>query len=706
MKLDNPFQMNDWKLKKFLLVILSLQLAVWGCIGLELLGISTLILRPIVSFFYLIFVPGILILRLIKLHDLGNIETLVYTIGLSITTLMFTGFFMNTFYPLFGIPDPISLRYLILTMSFFILALSFLCYMTDDKVYHASLLDLKYFFSTKVLYLCAIPLLAILGTYLMNYYQCNILLIILIVLIALTVYFTVAYNLIPNTLYPLVLFSISVSLLFHKSLISSYLTGWDIHIEYYMSNLVVADSYWNSQLPSNVNAMLSIVMFAPIYSKISGMDLIWIFKIIYPLIFSLVPVGLYRIFQKGINDQLAFLSSTFFISYFGFFVEMNQLARQQIAEFYFMLLILLFFDEGLNKVGRSILLIIFTFSIVVSHYGLSYIYLASLVLVILTCTSYSRLIIKNHYRTVISSNIVLLTIVFTLVWYMYISNSSSFNIFVQISNHILNSVNTELFNTNSVEGLQIIAKQEKSQLYLIYKYLHIICQSFISLGLFFLIFNLKNFKFEKEYVFFCIVYYLILLCCLTLPYFASALNTSRLYQISLIILSPLCVIGGLFSLNLFCNILGQYGVRISKDNIVKYFSIFLVIYLFFNTGLIFELFKDQPYSISLNRSLEYPCFTEQEVVGAKWISEVKNNNIVYANHYRNLLLRGFNPDEKYGIFSSNLNIQKGSYIYLGKYMLNEIVTLKSSSNSYICHDNIISGENKIYDNMGSQIYII
>ena len=65
--------MNDWEIKKFLSVILSIQLALWGVIGLDAMGIQIPIIRQLIGFIYLTFVPGILILRILKLHNLGNI---------------------------------------------------------------------------------------------------------------------------------------------------------------------------------------------------------------------------------------------------------------------------------------------------------------------------------------------------------------------------------------------------------------------------------------------------------------------------------------------------------------------------------------------------------------------------------------------------------------------------------------------------------
>jgi len=93
--MNNPIQMNDWCIRKFLIFILSLQLAMWGTIGLDAINIQIPIIRPIIGFIYLTFIPGISILRILRLHNIGNIETLLYAVGLSLTTIMFTGFLMN-----------------------------------------------------------------------------------------------------------------------------------------------------------------------------------------------------------------------------------------------------------------------------------------------------------------------------------------------------------------------------------------------------------------------------------------------------------------------------------------------------------------------------------------------------------------------------------------------------------------------------------
>jgi uncharacterized membrane protein len=228
----------------------------WGVIGLDAIGLQIPIIRQLIVFIYLTFVPGILILRILKLHKVGNVETLLYTVGLSIAALMFTGFFMNftgffmnIFYPYFGISGPISITPLIITISVVVLVLCILCYVRDKDFSDPSFIDAEEILSPPVLFLCLIPFLAVFGTYLVNFHHNNILLMLMIVVIALVVLLIAFDKFIPKNLYPLAVFIIAISLLYHGSLISMYLTGWDIHAEYYFHKLVEMNGFWARYIP-------------------------------------------------------------------------------------------------------------------------------------------------------------------------------------------------------------------------------------------------------------------------------------------------------------------------------------------------------------------------------------------------------------------------------------------------------------------------
>ena len=377
MQVINPLQLNKWGIKNFLTAILSVQLLLWFLIGLDSLNIHIPILRQLIAFMYLSYIPGILILRILKQYKLNSVETTLYAVGLSIAISMFTGLFMNIAYPAIGIM-PVSITPLIITISLIVMILCILCYFKDDGINYEKFINLDEFTSPYVLLLCLLPFLSIFGTYSMNLYENNLLQMVLLLIIGLMPLITIKW--IPEKFYPFEIFIISISVLFHTSLISSYIWGADINTEYFYSNLVLINSYWNLDIYSNVNAMLSIVFLAPIYSIFLNLSLVWVFKIVYPALFSLVPLGLFVLFKRVTTDKIAFLSSFFFMSTSVFFNGMPALGRQEIAELFVVLLILLVLEKQISKVKRSLLAVIFTAALITSHYGTTYIFMFIIIL--------------------------------------------------------------------------------------------------------------------------------------------------------------------------------------------------------------------------------------------------------------------------------------------------------------------------------------
>ena len=141
---------------------------------------------------------------------------------------MFFGMLIDLVYPLVGIQKPISLIPLMVTLTIITAFLSVLSYLRDKTFHNSVSLDLSGL-THPLLFLILLPFLAIFGTYTMNYYQNNTVLMIMFILIAFVPILVAFDKFIPKKLYPLAIFSISISLLFSTSLISSYLTGWDIN---------------------------------------------------------------------------------------------------------------------------------------------------------------------------------------------------------------------------------------------------------------------------------------------------------------------------------------------------------------------------------------------------------------------------------------------------------------------------------------------
>jgi uncharacterized membrane protein len=416
---------------------------------------------------------------------------------------------------------------------------------------------------------------------------------------------------------------------------------------------------------------------------------------------------------------------------------MPQLARQEIAELFLVLLILLMVDKNMNKTKRSFLFIIFGISLVVSHYGLSYIYMfclisAWLLLVLMDSPAIQRLTDNfftkfSRYKSekltgnpnstnvedrTISSTFVLLFITFTLTWYMYVSSSSAFNTIVNIGDHIASSIYADFLNPKATEGLRmVLAQPAPGLLHEVNRVINYLNQIFIIIGCITLLLIYRELKFEREYAVFSMVNLAILFAAVSVPFFASSLAMTRVYHITLIFLAPFCVIGGITVFRALSKVARLAWTNKSVRISLKVLSAYLVIVMLYSTGFVWEVAEGQSGSISLNSTMDYPRFNNQEVLGAEWLNDVKSSNFIYADEYRRLLIGSFDWEQVRTLTFDIDKIQDDSYIYFGsltiekkEIMLVDVKSARRITSKYINSSQIVEDRNKIYTNGGAQVY--
>lgn len=89
------------KNRPFFIVILLLHVTLYAAI------LSNIpVFRSVVGFVYLLFVPGIVLLRLFKLKNIDITEKAVFSVGLSVAFLMILGLFLDLIAPLGGLSNP------------------------------------------------------------------------------------------------------------------------------------------------------------------------------------------------------------------------------------------------------------------------------------------------------------------------------------------------------------------------------------------------------------------------------------------------------------------------------------------------------------------------------------------------------------------------------------------------------------------------
>jgi uncharacterized membrane protein len=323
--------------------------------------------------------------------------------------------------------------------------------------------NIKNLLSPSHLFLLLPPFIAVFGTFFANVNKNSTLLLLLFFVVAIIAVLIAFDKFIPAKDYPLAIYVIAISLLLHVSLISPYPYAWNIDYEYFYSELVAASAYWDSSASfTGINSLLSIVMLAPIYSKMLGINIIWVLKAISPFIHALLPLAIFAACREQMGAKKAFFSSFFFMSLSGFFITMSFFRREQIAAVFLALLVLVMLDNKLTSIQKSTLAIAFVISLPVSHYGTSYlsmtIFFSGMVLLYLTSnkqTIFNKKIGKSTKTnedlgksqkgtispSILKSGLIMVWLVFMLSWFMYIAGGTSFNSYVHVIENSFDSLN-------------------------------------------------------------------------------------------------------------------------------------------------------------------------------------------------------------------------------------------------------------------------
>lgn len=564
-----------------------------------------------------------------------------------------------------------------------------------------------------ILSLLMLPLLSVNGVTMMNVFGNNSILMLMLILIAAQVsIITLLSKSIPDSVYPLAILMISISTLFMLSLRSSHILGQDLHAEFYFFQLTKSRSYWASSIPNVYNAHLSITILPTVFVLVSGMNDEYIFKVVYPLIFSLVPVIMYNIYKRPIGKLGAFLASIFFISH-NIFIYITCLLKQLTAVFFLAIALQILFGEKINTMKGRLFFLLFGFCMILSHYATAYTYIFLLSPAWLLLYALDRYKSKIQEFNITDKRATTLTAILLLFftaffWYGQVTKVPFANV-VNFTESTFRSLG-EAFVEESRSGVvyESVGKTG-SELLRIHSLIGSIGRFFIFLGAVHIVKKYKNTTFKVEYGALSLSCLSILLASVALPYFTRMYNLDRVYLVTLVLLSPLFVVGGCTAF--------RYLHLPSKRN-VNYVLLLLILLAQFSfaTGLTYQLFGSRE-SVSLNNEgtfYDSLYIHDQEVAGAKWLLGVNNGRVVYADLFGKHRLRSYfgmiNPPGLPESPSGLSEISGGAFIYL-RY-------LNVVSNKMMMYDkfgelsindmtevfSILNHKNRIYSNGGATIY--
>lgn len=698
-------EMKNFGIKKWLVFLILMLLITDIVIVLDIP-----FLREIMAFLCFTVVPGTLILHILRLNKIEFLKKIVLGIGLSIAFLILVGLFLNSLYPI--LLKPLSLLPVLVSFNVILMIMAFAAYRRNKLDFKAGdflnfKLNLNGKLSSMLIFPALFPFMAVLGTYLMNITQNNVILLAMLFLIPIYVIaITLLKNKISNATYPFALLTISMGLLLMHGLTSWHIIGRDVHMEYYCFNLALNGFYWNIlEYYNPYNACLSITILPVIYNVLSNVNGEYIFKLFFGLIGSTVPLVIYLVAEKYVGKQGAFFASLLFV-FQTYFIYILGMVRQEIAFLFFFLAILVFFDHKIDERYRKVLFVILIVSVMLSHYATSYI---TLVLIFpMLILPFVKSIIKYMKRTKSSENIeinfknfgvMVVILAFVALWYFTVAKvqfeASSFVTGNTISAAGIGS-SVKDASVTSIFGIGI-----KSLPNLAAVAVNDLIFAAIAVGFAFLLLKYIRSKkegssiFEEGYIVGIAISILLLISFIFLPYLSVAYGAQRLFLQLLIFLAPVFVVGGL-----------SIAKLLKKPKLGPWVLVILLVSLF-TTGTYLQYHLDSiPYSPYYEKDSpmrgEHYIYN-QEVNATSWLKNygikergIQSDGIAYSR-----LLLGYKTEKP------NFKKTPVTYVYLGYENVNKKLLYKNVENPVKITDYnlFISGKNRIYDNGGSEILI-
>lgn len=646
---------------------------------------NILFLRQTLGFFFLTVLPGLLVLQILKLNKMGPTEKFVLSVGLSISFLMFFGLFTNNLFFSLGYETPLATIPLLIAFNLAFGVLAVVGYKINrSPIFSIQNLKLNTYEKAFLIVPILLPALSMVGTYIMDTADNNTILVFLLFLISIYVVSVCFFNQkFPKRLYPIVIFLISISLLLMLALRSNHILGVDTHKEYYFFQTTLNNLQWSVFGQSTLDACLSISLLPTIYQSLLNISPEVLFRILYPLLYSISPLVIYVLSKKYLKDVYAFLTSCFFMFQLNFlFTEYN--ARTNIAILFFALSMMVLFSDKINPLEKKILLIIFISSCVVSHYSTTYI-----VFFIMFGTFVGMEILSKRYplETTVSLTIVLLFFSCIFFWYSQITETA-FNAGVNFIETAISNLNKFFIEESrgiaaqTLFGKGILQKAIPYQIEFLFTWITFIV---IGIGVITTIRRYKEMLYidtnsERPYLLkkkFEVEYFIIVLICLgllvamvTLPYISEGYNLDRLYAVALVTLCIFFVIG---------------GVTLSKFLKFRTYTIVLFVmisYFFCVSGVMYNLFGVTHAIMLDSEGDQYDKLYvhDQESYSAKWWSMHKEERQkIYSDFY------GYNRLISQGKIKPTLI----SCYWLLKHDENRD---NISGYFYLRHQNIVNGE--------------
>ena len=499
------------------------------------------------------------------------------------------------------------------------------------------------------------------------------------------------------------IWSISLSLLISSSLISSNLHGQDIQDEYRISSQVIALHRWDINQNALYNSVISISLLVPILSIVSGLNALIVHQLLLPMLYSIVPLILYKIYRLIAGPRAAFLSSLLFMFYPIFYFGMVSLGRQEVAEIMLLLfLLLLMSKKGVDVTGRSVAVIFLTVGLVTAHYSL--VFLFTFIVIFSTVVS----LISRRSVALANPRVVLMLLVVTLAWYGFAAGGAAIFSFNSFFSKVTSGLYSDFFASTSRPTDVLLATSYAPGVAGILHDLNRFTQYFVQvllvLGFVGLAWKSKKTLAQRQMLPVMAAAFIFLGAAVIVPFFAAGIQFNRVYHIALLFISPCLVLGMEQFDSLAVRVMSfvrrphrevSLTSSSSKRVSLKYLAlvVILISYFLFTSGWVWAVTSDRPTSLILdlqrmkdsndpNLVVQYynDFVPDSDIAAARWLTQYRSVAIMVCSDEP----ARYGVLTSYGGFARNGNTSKvrtlpgecnfgASYVYLSGFNNEQLV---------------------------------
>lgn len=615
--------------------------------------------------------PGYLLLLVSGHNPRRSSRLFVYAVGISVAFLIGLGMLVNFLLAGFGVERPLSTLPWFVALSLVVLSAASY-YRTDGRVDSVRSVSISSRSLLSGTLLALLPILSVTAARVISDEGSQVPMFVLILLVVTVVLLLVA-GAIPPQMRPFAIWSTALAVQFQTTMISSHLWGWDIHFQYRIAETILQTGYWTPVNGSSSSSLLSTTLLPVIATFTTGLDLVWIYKLVYPCLIALLPVAIFHIGALQFDDEwIATLSPFALVFYYGYFKFMP--GKQMFAQLFFAFTLVVLFDDSVHGIGKRALAVTFATVMILSHYVVSLSFVMVLTATVVTVsTAYQVGLIDRVDTSITRPTFATLVGVGWFSWYAFSSFGSNFDRIVLRGYETFSTLGS---GSPGRSGASYATEAFGSPLWILYKLLYIAIIFWFTVGVLWTLYTIlmeRTDRVDVEYA---------VLASFVLGFLASSivvtysLGFDRALFLALVPLAPFVPVGLKAGAEVLFSLTNR-TVRIPSRGVAGVFAVFLAVLFLFSSGFVFAAAGEEipSYNINLDEDAGWPVYEQNEVAASRWVahSTAPSSKVAVYNQWEALksrdalLLREVISTERLvPVLPSNSQVEGTPYIYVSE----------------------------------------